>query len=207
MPVERQSHWEQVYSGNAEDQVSWFEAVPETSLSLIRACRLPPDALILDVGAGASRLPDALLKEGFTNLAVLDISAAALEKTKARLGPLARNVRMIVADVAAWRPEFQVDLWHDRATLHFLTEQEERAAYAVTVRSAVRPGGFVIISGFAPSGPARCSGLPVMRASQAEVAALLGPDFEPLDAFEADHTTPKGMHQRFLYTRWKRRAG
>jgi SAM-dependent methyltransferase len=207
MSVEHQSHWERVYSSNAEDQVSWFEAVPETSLSLIRACQLPSDALILDVGAGDSRLPDALLRQGFANVAVLDVSAGALEKTKARLGPLAKKVRMIAADVVDWRPDFQVDLWHDRATLHFLREPGERAAYAASVRSAVKLGGFVIISGFAPSGPERCSGLAVQRASQSELAALLGPEFELLDAFEKDHTTPKGAHQRFLYTRWRRRAG
>ena len=204
MSAGRQAHWERVFSSNTEDQVSWFEAVPEASLSLIRACGLARDALILDVGAGASRLPDALLNEGFTNVALLDISAAALEQTRQRLGPLARSVRMIVADVADWRPDVQVDLWHDRAVLHFLAGTHDRAAYAAAVRTAVRSGGFVIISGFAPSGPERCSGLPVVRASQSEIAALLGPGFDLLDAFEKDHLTPKGVMQRFLFTRFWR---
>ena len=206
MPADRREHWEQVFSSRAEDEVSWFEAVPETSLALIRACRLTADALILDVGAGASHLPDALLREGFTRVAVLDISPAALARTKERLGPLAQSVGFIVADVTNWRPDLLVDVWHDRAVLHFLTDEADRAAYAQALQSAVRPGGYVIISNFAPSGPERCSGLPVVRADQTAIAALLGPEFDLVEAFEKDHITPKGARQRFLFTRFRRRA-
>ncbi|MCL4765335.1 MAG: methyltransferase domain-containing protein [Hyphomicrobiaceae bacterium] len=204
MSADRRAHWEQVFSSRAQDRVSWFEASPETSLRLIRSCGLASDACILDVGAGASRLPDALLREGFTSIAVLDISPSALEQTRERLGPLARSVRFIVADVASWRPDFPIDLWHDRAVLHFLTDGAERAAYAEALRSGVQAGGYAVIAGFAPSGPERCSGLPVVRADQSALAALIGPEFELLDAFEQDHVTPGGVHQRFLFTRFRR---
>ncbi|MBM6583221.1 class I SAM-dependent methyltransferase [Microvirga sp. BT689] len=207
MPVTRQEHWNTIFTTKAEEAVSWFQATPETSLRLIRACNLPKDASILDVGAGASHLPDGLLEGGFTNIAVLDVSAAALAKTKARLGNTGSTVRIIVADLAAWQPDLTVDLWHDRAVLHFLTEERDRAAYAVALRHAVRPGGFVLIAGFAPSGPERCSGLPVLRADQGMIASLLGPDFDLLDAFEEDHQTPSGGRQRFVFTRFRRRAG
>lgn len=203
----RQKHWNNVFTTKADDAVSWFQATPETSLCLIHACDLPKDACILDVGAGSSHLPDALLGEGFTDIAVLDVSAAALERTKARLGDRGQAVRFIVADIAAWQSEFPVDLWHDRAVLHFLTEPQDRAAYADALRRAVRPGGFVLISGFAPSGPERCSGLPVLRADQDAIADLLGPGFDLLEAFEEDHQTPSGSHQRFVFTRFQRRHG
>jgi SAM-dependent methyltransferase len=206
MPDTRQEHWDKIFATKAEDAVSWFQAAPETSLRLIRACNLPREACILDVGAGASRLPDALLEEGFANVAVLDISARALARTRARLGEKAHSVRFIVADIVAWMPDFTVDLWHDRAVLHFLTEPQDRAAYADALRRAVRPGGFVLISGFSPSGPERCSGLPVLRADQDMISGLLGKDFEVLDAFEEDHQTPTGARQRFVFTRFQRRA-
>jgi SAM-dependent methyltransferase len=206
MPDTRQEHWDKIFATRAEDAVSWFQATPETSLRLIRACNLPREACILDVGAGASRLPDALLEEEYTNIAVLDISAAALARTRARLGEKAHSVRFIVADIIAWMPDFTVDLWHDRAVLHFLTEPQERAAYAGALRRAVKAGGFALISGFAPSGPERCSGLPVLRADQDMIASLLGKDFELLDAFEEDHQTPSGVRQRFVFTRFQRRA-
>ncbi|MBQ0821916.1 class I SAM-dependent methyltransferase [Microvirga sp. HBU67558] len=202
----RQEHWNSIFTTKAGNAVSWFQAIPETSLRLIRTCGLPKDASILDAGAGASHLPDALLAEGFSNITVLDISAAALAKTRARLGDKGQTVRFIVADLAAWKPDLTVDLWHDRAVLHFLTEKRDRAAYADALRRAVRPGGFVVISGFAPSGPERCSGLPVLRADQNAIATLLGPDFDRLDAFEEDHQTPSGGRQRFVFTRFRRRG-
>ncbi|WP_201860700.1 class I SAM-dependent methyltransferase [Microvirga soli] len=205
MSETRQEHWDNVFTTKAEEAVSWFQATPETSLRLIHACHLATDAFILDVGAGASHLPDALLGEGFTKIAVLDVSAAALERTRTRLGNRGRAVRFIVADIAAWQPEFPVDLWHDRAALHFLTEPRDREAYADAMRRAVKPGGFVLISGFAPSGPERCSGLPVLRADQDAIATLLGADFTLLDAFEEDHRTPSGEQQRFVFTRFQRR--
>jgi len=205
MPDARQEHWNNIFTTKAEEAVSWFQATPETSLRLIRACNLPKDASILDVGAGASHLPDALLEGGFTNIAVLDVSAAALAKTKARLDDKGQTIRFIVADLAAWQPDLTVDLWHDRAVLHFLTEKRDRAAYADALRHAVRPGGFVLIAGFAASGPELCSGLPVLRADQGMIASLLGPDFNLLDAFEEDHQTPSGGRQRFVFTRFQRR--
>ena len=203
----RQEHWDKIFTTKAEEAVSWFQVRPETSLSLIRACGLPKDARILDVGAGASHLPDALLEEGFTDIAVLDISAAALAKTKARLGDRGQAVRFVVADLTAWQPDLTVDLWHDRAVLHFLTEERDRAAYAQALRRAVRPGGFVLISGFVPSGPKQCSGLPVLRAGPDAIAALLGPEFDLLETFEEDHQTPSGGRQRFVFTRCQRRHG
>lgn len=204
MAEARQEHWDKVFTTKADEAVSWFQEIPETSLRLIHACNLPKEAWILDVGAGASRLPDALLNEGFRNIAILDVSAAALARTKARLGGKTQAVRFIVADVAAWQPKFEVDLWHDRAVLHFLTEPSDRGAYADAVGRAVRPSGFVLIAGFAPSGPERCSGLPVLRADQDAIAALLGPDFDLLEAFEEDHYTPAGTRQRFVFTRFQR---
>ncbi|WP_262271679.1 class I SAM-dependent methyltransferase [Microvirga yunnanensis] len=205
MPDARQEHWNTIFTTKAEEAVSWYQATPETSLRLIHACGLPKDASILDVGAGVSRLPDALLAEGFGTIAVLDISAAALAKTKARLGDKGRVVRFIVADLAEWQPDLTVDLWHDRAVLHFLTEPQDRAAYADALRRVVKPDGFALIAGFAPSGPERCSGLPVLRAGADVIGALLGPDFDLLEAFEEDHRTPFGGRQRFVFIRFQRR--
>jgi hypothetical protein len=42
------------------------------------------DAPIIDVGGGESKFVDFLLDEGFANIAVLDISEQAINKTRAR---------------------------------------------------------------------------------------------------------------------------
>jgi SAM-dependent methyltransferase len=200
----QQEHWDRVFTAKADDSVSWFQRIPETSLRLIRACGLPPDARIVDVGAGASRLPDALLAEDLWNVTVLDISSVALRKTAERLGRKASGLCFVAVDVTKWQPENTFDLWHDRAVLHFLTGDTDRLAYADVLRRVVKPGGFVLIAGFAPGGPERCSGLPVRRADQNAIATLLGPDFELLDGFEEDHQTPSGGLQKFVFTRFRR---
>ena len=165
------------------------------------------DASIIDIGGGASRLADALVAEGFHSVSVLDVSEKALATSRDRLGPRAENVAWIVADVTAWRPDKSYDLWHDRAAFHFLTEPADRAAYAECVRNAVRPGGHVIIGTFAPDGPERCSGLPVVRHDAASIGEVLGPSFKLIESRRHDHLTPGGTVQRFQFSRFQRQVG
>jgi 2-polyprenyl-3-methyl-5-hydroxy-6-metoxy-1,4-benzoquinol methylase len=202
--LDRQAHWNHIYTSKDEQAVSWFEAVPQVSLDLIHATGVGHDAAVIDIGGGASRLVDALLDEGFHDLTVLDISEESLKKSKARLGARGASMQWIVADVTTWQPERLYEVWHDRATLHFLTAPEERVAYVERLMRAVRPGGHVIIATFALEGPERCSGLPVVRHDAASLAALLGPSFELMEARRQDHTTPAGAVQRFQFSRFRR---
>lgn len=135
-------HWEQVYSTKATDSVSWFQEHANLSLDLIRSTGVGKDAGIIDVGGGASVLVDDLLEEGFTDLSVLDLSAAALNEARKRLGEKERMVRWIEADITdVDLPAQRYDIWHDRAVFHFLTEPEQRAAYVRAVMRSVKPGG------------------------------------------------------------------
>lgn len=204
--VDRRSHWENIYRSKSEREVSWFEESPAISLDLIHAAEMGADAAIVDIGGGASRLVDALLDQGFADITVLDLSAEALTKAKARLGARSEKVRWIRADVTAWQPSRTYDIWHDRATLHFLTDATDRAAYAERVLRAVRIGGQVIIGTFAPGGPSRCSGLAVVRHDAASLAQILGPSFELLESRNHVHRTPTGAIQRFQFSRFRRFA-
>jgi len=200
----RQAHWDNVYATKSENEVSWFEESPAISLDLIRATGMAPYASVIDVGGGASRLVDALLDDGFEAVTVLDVSEAALEAARARLGERAAKVHWVNADVTAWRPTAQFDVWHDRAAFHFLTESRDRAAYAVRVAIAVRPRGHVIIGTFAPDGPERCSGLPVERHDAASLTATLGRLFELIETRPYEHHTPAGAIQRFQFSRFRK---
>ena len=204
--LERQTHWQNVYQTKGERDVSWFQEVPAISLNLIQATGVGPDASIIDIGGGASRLVDALVTEGFRSLSVLDVSEKALATSRERLGPRAKNVAWIVADVTAWRPDKSYDVWHDRAAFHFLTDPADRAAYAESVRDAVRPGGHVIIGTFAPDGPERCSGLPVIRHDAASIGNVLGRSFKLGESRRHDHQTPGGSIQRFQFSRFQRQT-
>jgi ubiquinone/menaquinone biosynthesis C-methylase UbiE len=201
-------HWDEVYRSKSPDAVSWHRPHLERSLAWIDRCSLDPSAHIVDVGGGASTLVDDLLARGFERVTVADISAQALEHSRKRLGDAAQRVRWIVGD--ATTPLFDdesVDLWHDRAVFHFLTDATQRDGYVAAIRRCVRPGGFVIIATFGPRGPERCSGLPVVRYASTDIAAALGRDFELVDHADEEHITPSGAPQAFAFALCRRRSG
>lgn len=203
-----QEHWDSVYGSRSEDALTWFEATPSVSLDLIREHLCPGDPFI-DIGAGSSRVVDALLDRGYGPLEVLDLSSAALAVSRRRLGPRADDVAWIAADITTWQPDHDHAVWHDRAVFHFLTEAEDRAGYARALAQAVRPGGIAIIATFADDGPEMCSGLPVVRYAPEELAQeldrLLPGRFELLNARRHMHMTPKGNRQNFQYSVFRRR--
>lgn len=200
---DRASHWETVYSTKSDNEVSWFQNNPAISLRMIGDANPPPDARIIDIGGGTSRLVDALLKEGFRSLSVLDISASAVETARKRLGTAGAGVEWIVADVTTWTPGRRYDIWHDRAAFHFLTEPQDRNAYIDRLRSAVAPGGQVIIGTFALDGPQKCSGLPVQRYDSTGLAGALGACFQIVDHLTETHRTPWGSTQSFQFSRFR----
>lgn len=202
MTDSRQCHWDGVYETRAETDVSWFEATPELSLDLIQRTSVPLDAAIIDVGGGLSHLADALVELGRSDVTVLDISETAI----AKLDRHGERVLGIVADITAWIPDRRYRVWHDRAVLHFLTGDEDRAAYKRALLAGLEPDGQVIIATFAPSGPERCSGLPVRRYGREDLEAFLGDAFDVIESFAFDHVTPSGGVQRFHVGRLQRRA-
>jgi SAM-dependent methyltransferase len=197
------AHWEHIYRAESPDAVSWYAPHLDVSLELISCVPLAPGAAILDVGGGASTLVDDLLARGFTNISVLDLSPAALDQARARLGPDAEKVRWLAADITQIELEpASIDLWHDRAVFHFFTDPAQRAAYARQLLRALAPGGHAIVSTFGPKGPTRCSGFDVVRYSAPALTAALSVDAHPclrlLDSVITLHSPPLGTTQQFL---------
>src|SRR5512146_1880550 len=198
--MQPKDHWEKVYATKATDAVSWFQEHAELSFDLIKSTGAGKDAGIVDVGGGASRLVDDLVAEGYNDLTVLDLSAAALNAARQRLGAQQNKVRWIEADITQVNlPANRYDIWHDRAVLHFLTTPEQRAAYVRTVFRSVKPGGHVIVATFAEGGPLQCSGLPVMRYRADELHDEFGEAFTLLKHQKEAHHTPSGTVQQFVY--------
>jgi SAM-dependent methyltransferase len=196
----RQAHWDNVYTKKGENEVSWFQENPAPSLELIEQAGATHASAIIDVGGGASRLVDHLIEKGFQDITVLDLSEAALDAAKARLGHDATKVNWIVADATIWEPMITYDLWHDRAAFHFLTGEHDRAAYIARLRRALKIGGHAIIATFALDGPEKCSGLPVMRYDAASLGQALGPMFRLVSSKRHEHATPWGSQQVFQFS-------
>ena len=204
--MNRTEHWDHVYQTKASDDVSWFQIRPATSLGLIEACSVGKTDGIIDVGGGASVLVDFLLDAGYSKLAVLDISAAALDHAKGRLGARADAVDWFAADVTTFVPTRQFGLWHDRAVFHFLTDKADRQKYVEAMKRTLTPEGHVVIATFATDGPEKCSGLAVSRYDVPAISAELGAGFQLLEQVNETHVTPWKTEQRFSYFRFALRG-
>ena len=198
MSAEREGHWERVYETRSTDEVSWFQAEPSVSRRLVEAA-VGTNGSVVDVGAGASRLVDLLLDDGFTDLTVLDVSARALAVVRQRLGQRSTEVTWVHGDVLDWHPGRSFDVWHDRAVFHFLTDPQDRSRYVELVQRVVHPGGTVIVATFAPDGPTDCSGLPVSRSDAAGLASMFGEAFVLGHTEREEHLTPSGALQPFTW--------
>ena len=193
-------HWDQIYRTKAHDQVSWYSPHLRASLELIERASVSRTTAIVDIGGGESTLVDDLLARGYQDITVLDLSQAAIDANKERLGRKAERIHWLAADIT--KIELKVsslDVWHDRAVFHFLTASNERAAYVRQVAQALRPGGHVIIGTFGPEGPVRCSGLDVVRYDAASLHDEFGKRFRLVESTKQLHHTPFGTTQQFLY--------
>jgi hypothetical protein len=204
MTLKRTEHWDGVYQSKAETELSWFESTPSVSLAMLEAAGLDQETCVVDVGGGDSHLVDYLIQRGLHCLAVLDVSNAALERARARLGQRCTIPVWLATDVTSEWVLKPMDIWHDRAVFHFLTDPQDRAAYLARLKQTLKPNGTVILATFALNGPPRCSGLPVARYSPETLSAALGQEFRLVDAVLHTHQTPAGVLQSFQYSRFTR---
>ena len=195
--MNRKNHWEAVYETKQPNEVSWTQEKPETSLDFIREIHLEKSSKIIDIGGGDSKLVDFLLDEGYENITVLDISANALERAKKRLGKKSEKVNWIVSDISEFEPETTYDIWHDRATFHFLTTEEQVEKYVEITGKWVT--GFLIIGTFSEIGPKKCSGLDIKQYSKSELEKQFSNRFKKSKCKTENHITPFGTKQNFTF--------
>ncbi len=177
-----EQHWDNIYRTKNSEDLGWYEQRPST-LDLVQRFSSPSDPVI-DIGGGDSRMVDELVRAGYGDLTVLDVSDSALTRARSRLGSAGQSVRWIRADVTRWEPTRTWALWHDRAVFHFLTAEEDRRAYVHIARQAVAPRGHMVVAAFALDGPDQCAGLPVERYDADRLASAFGTGFRVVE-----HTT------------------
>jgi len=196
---DRKKHWENIYQTKQLNEVSWYQSTPETSLDFIKQYNVPTTAKIIDIGGGDSLLVDHLLDRGYQDIAVLDISEAAIERAKTRLGERAEKVKWIVEDAAKFQPTEQYDFWHDRAAFHFLTDEQEISNYLETAQRSIKPTGVLIIGTFSEQGPNVCSGIQIKQYSESSMTERLKNLFEKIKCITIDHKTPFDTIQNFVF--------
>jgi trans-aconitate methyltransferase len=196
-------HWDDAYAQGADTR-SWYQLQPAMSLRMLDLAGVSARDSVLDVGGGASPLAGVLLSRGYTDVTVLDISATGMQCAQRRLGPQAKRVRWLTADVLIWRPQRRYQVWHDRAVFHFLTGSQDQRRYLHTLGSATAANAVAVFGCFALDGPQYCSGLPVARYGPRELATQLGSDWTLIVQDREDHITPAGATQPFTWAAFRR---
>jgi ubiquinone/menaquinone biosynthesis C-methylase UbiE len=204
--LDRKKHWENIYQTKDLKDVSWYQPTPTTSLDFLKQFNIPTTAKIIDIGGGDSFLVDHLLDLGYTDITVLDISAASLERAKQRLGNSESKVKWIVADAATFKPTEQYDFWHDRAAFHFLTQEQEITNYIDTIQKSIKPTGVLVIGTFSEQGPKKCSRIEIKQYSETTMTERLKKFFEKVKCITVDHQTPFNTIQNFIFCSFKKMA-
>lgn len=195
----KKEHWEKVFATKQETEVSWYEQKPETSLKFFTESNIPKEAKIIDIGGGDSYLIDNLLDLGYTNLFLLDISENAIERIKNRLGAKAVNVTFIVSDILDFQSEILFDVWHDRASFHFLTSEKDITTYQNIVSNSIAKNGFLFVGTFSENGPLKCSGLEISQYDEDKCILVFGKAFEKVKCYTENHITPFDTTQNFIF--------
>lgn len=201
---ERKKHWENIYQTKSLNEVSWYQPIPETSLNFFKDYQVPTNAKVIDIGGGDGFLVDHLLDLGYTDITVLDISEAAINRAKLRLGEQAKKVKWMVADVATFSPSETYDFWHDRAAFHFLTEEKDIANYLQTAYECLSSKGILVVGTFSDHGPKKCSGIAIKEYSEASMTERFQEYFEKIHCTTVDHQTPFDTLQNFVFCSFKK---
>lgn len=196
---DRKAHWENVYQTKELKDVGWFQPIPKTSLAFLDELKVPLTSKIIDIGGGDSLLVDNLLKLGYLNITVLDVSERAIERAKDRLGDQSKKVKWIIADASKFNPDETYDFWHDRAAFHFLTDENEISNYLETAQKCIRQDGMLLIGTFSVKGPKTCSGIEVKQYSESRMTKLFEQYFEKIKCITTDHKTPSGSLQNYIF--------
>ncbi|HWY12263.1 MAG TPA: class I SAM-dependent methyltransferase [Bacteroidia bacterium] len=204
--VQRKEHWENIYCTKQENEVSWFQQYPKTSMDFVELFSLKKDSKIIDIGGGDSHFADSLLEAEYTNITVLDISAKAIERAKIRIGEKAAGVKWIVSDVTEFVPTQQYDFWHDRAAFHFLTEEAQADKYVEIANKGIAENGILVLGTFSVNGPKKCSGLEIKQYSETSMSAKFEKYFKRVKCITEDHQTPFNTIQNFLFCSFKKES-
>ena len=196
---DRKKHWENIYQTKELKDVSWYQPNPQTSLDFIKKYEISTKSKIIDIGGGDSFLVDHLVELGFQDITVLDISEAAIERAKYRLGVKAKNVTWIVEDVINFQPAEKYDFWHDRAVFHFLTEEQEIKTYVDKTYTNINKEGILVIGTFSEQGPKKCSGIPIKQYSEESLSERFTYSFQKIECIHVDHPTPFDTVQNFVF--------
>ncbi|ADO84603.1 class I SAM-dependent methyltransferase [Ilyobacter polytropus] len=196
------SHWDKIYSGCNRENLGWYEKEAKESLNLIVETGIKKN--IIDIGCGKTTLIESLLEMGYDNITGIDLSEIAIGDLKESLAEYCDRVNLFQCDVLSLKLDEKVDIWHDRAVLHFLNSEKDENLYFDQLRRYLNEAGYFILATFSKDNKNRCSGLKIRTWDECEVLERLGNNFKLLKAYDQNYTMPSGDGRKFRYMMFKK---
>ena len=195
-----QAHWDGAYADAETTKLGWYQAEHEVTISLFEMCDKKANRVI-DVGAGVTTLIDALEQMNY-QVSVLDVSREALRTLKSRHG---NRISYLHGDLTNELQLDDYDIWHDRAVLHFLLEEEQKKAYVKNLESCISSGGYAIIETFATDGAQMCCGLQLCTYDESKLRSLLGEGWKLAHSLRHIHMNPFGGERPYVSAIFQRK--
>lgn len=191
-------HWNNKYLRT--ETPNWIETQEPSILQYVRSHVKDYSAHILVGGVGDSNIVEYLLKTGYHNITVVDISQVALDRLAAKLktDKVTYIQDNLVASQHIGRLKGSVDLYIDRAVLHFFTTAEEQVIYFTQLSDLISTGGFVMIGVFNTDNRAKCCGLDLQLYSEETLTTNLK-DFDLLHCYTEVFEELNGNVRNYLY--------
>ena len=185
--------------------MGWYEQSATQTFELLQQIPEWEKSTVFLPGAGTSILIDELAEKG-ARLVLNDISSEALARARKKMGDKADQNVWLCQNIA--QPvlglESEIDIWIDRAVLHFLTDESDIEGYFNNLNSLLKPGGHAIFAQFSEKGAKKCAGLKLHRYSLQELTERLGRTFTLVSSFNYTHTMPNGNPRPYVYALYKK---
>ncbi len=201
----KNAHWDNIFSNSENSKLGWYESDTSATFQLLNQIKRLEEKTVFIPGAGTSTLVEDLIPLA-KQLVLNDVSNEALNILKKRIENTSSNIIWNCQDITVpFDKHFpKVDIWIDRAVLHFLTNKEDIKKYISNIKSNLNKNGYVIFAEFSKVGVAQCAGLDVQRYSKDELSQNLGDSFELLYHFDFIYTNPNGDKRPYIYTLYKK---
>ena len=201
-------HWDSIFARHEDSVLGWYEESACQTMEMLKQASGWEKSTVFLPGVGTSILAEELLVRGVERLIINDISKNALDRVRSRLGGRSENIAWHCQDIVQPIPSTAsaIDMWIDRAVLHFLIDEDDIAGYFNNLSSALKPGGFVLFAEFSKTGAPECAGLPLHRYSAEELSSRLGPSFRLVSQKDYTYINPNGDPRPYIYALFKRAA-
>ncbi len=200
----KNQHWNSIFAAKNAEQLGWYETDVSQTLKFLEQVPHIETATAFLPGAGTSLLVDEILHR-VERLILNDISDEALYQLKQRTGEQTHIIWLhhdMSQPVNAELPV--VDIWIDRAVLHFLLDETDIQGYFANLHAMTCQGSYVLLAEFSTSGALKCAGLELHRYSLEEMTQRMGPDFQLIHHEYYTFTNPSGDPRPYIYALFKK---